>query len=62
MTSTPITVDVANELHREASVEHGEALCDSCDAVIAREGETVNIGHRCWRCSTEVIGFEPVHL
>lgn len=42
---------------REAIEEHGNVLCESCDYVLAHEGQTISVGHACIRCKTEVVGF-----
>jgi hypothetical protein len=45
---------------QEAISEYGDILCESCDACIAMEGTILKIGHRCWRCWTPVVAFEPI--
>lgn len=49
-----------NDPRREAIVEWGEVLCESCDASMAKEGQTITIGFKCWRCATPVVGFDPI--
>lgn len=45
---------------QEAISVYGDIMCESCDFVLANEGETVKIGHKCKRCQTSVIGFVPL--
>lgn len=37
---------------------HGELICDCCDSVIANEGTSIKIGHKCWNCQSQVTRIE----
>jgi hypothetical protein len=52
--------DLGSKGIREAISEYDELLCESCDSVLARAGETINIGYSCKRCGTQVVAFEPI--
>lgn len=52
--------EIRGKGRREAIHQYGDILCESCDYVLANEGETITIGHTCRRCNTPVVDFLPV--
>lgn len=52
--------DVPGKGEHEAISVWGDIACESCDYILANEGQTISIGHACRRCGTKVVRFDPL--
>lgn len=57
--SWPIAQD-SQGTQRMCADNYGDVECPFCDVVICREGDVMDIGTKCWRCSAIVINFEKL--